>query len=234
MGLDGLALGVVWYVVFVFSLTCHEAAHAFTAHRLGDDTAYLGGQVTLNPIPHMQRSPVGTIVVPILTFFFTNFQWMMGWASAPFDPMWQQRYPKRAAWMALAGPLANLAIVLITAAIMKIGMAADVFEPPIRSSFATIVVATESGSPAIATFLSIMFALNLLLFVFNLIPVPPLDGFSVAGLFMREETMLRFINMSHNPTFSLLGILVAWNAIKFVFPPAFFFSLRLLYAGHAF
>ena len=60
-----LVLGVTWYVAFLFSLTLHEAAHALAAYKLGDPTAYHGGQVTLNPLPHMQREPFGTILVPL-------------------------------------------------------------------------------------------------------------------------------------------------------------------------
>ena len=76
-----------WYAVFIVSLTFHEAAHALAAWKLGDPTAYEAGQVTLNPLPHIEREPMGTILVPILTFF------MMGWASAPYDPYWAIRHP---------------------------------------------------------------------------------------------------------------------------------------------
>ena len=96
-GLFGL-----WYVAFLFSLTVHEASHALAALKLGDPTAYRGGQVTLNPLPHMRREPFGTIVVPALSYIFAG--WMMGWASAPYDPVWADRHPRRAGWMALAGP----------------------------------------------------------------------------------------------------------------------------------
>ena len=81
--MDFLALGLGWYVVFVFSVTCHEAAHAFAAMKLGDKTAYHGGQVTLDPTPHVRRSPFGMVVVPILSFLLGG--WMIGWASAPYD-----------------------------------------------------------------------------------------------------------------------------------------------------
>jgi len=101
-----LAMLPVWYAVFLLSVTCHEAAHALAALRGGDRTAYLGGQVSLNPLPHVLREPIGTIVVPLLTFL--QMGWMMGWASAPYDPLWEARHPRRAAFMAASGPLANL------------------------------------------------------------------------------------------------------------------------------
>jgi len=90
-----LNLAVMWYLIFVFSSVCHEAAHAFLAMKPGDPTAYEGGQVSFNPIPHIRREPFGMIVVPLLTSWFQG--WMLGWASAPYDPIWAGRHPKRAA-----------------------------------------------------------------------------------------------------------------------------------------
>ena len=88
---------VVWLIVFVVSITAHEAAHAWAAWLGGDPTAYRGGQVTLNPIPHMRREPFGTILFPLLSFLWLTPGWMMGWASAPYDPFWEDRHPRRAA-----------------------------------------------------------------------------------------------------------------------------------------
>ena len=93
---EQLLLLPLWYVVFLLSLTCHEAAHALAARLGGDDTAYLGGQVSLNPVPHVRREPMGAVVVPFLTFLYTSGGWMMGWASAPYDPSWEDRHPRRA------------------------------------------------------------------------------------------------------------------------------------------
>src|SRR5258708_2448900 len=100
-----LAVGVIRYVVFLFSTTCHEASHGLAAKAGGDLTAFEGGQVTLNPVPHIRREPFGMVVVPLLGLFLGGM--MMGWASAPYDPAWQRQYPRRAAWMSLAGPAAN-------------------------------------------------------------------------------------------------------------------------------
>src|ERR1700756_275786 len=69
-----------WFVVFLISLSTHEAAHAFTAQKLGDVTGYLGGQVTLNPVPHIRREPWGMLIIPILSYI--SSEWMIGWASA--------------------------------------------------------------------------------------------------------------------------------------------------------
>src|ERR1700689_458428 len=116
-----LTIGFIYYIVFLFSTTCHEAARALVAKWGGDSTAALNGQVTLNPIPHIRREPWGMVVIPILAFLFTRG--MIGWASAPFDPAWERRYPKRAALMALAGPAANFTLMLIAAAGLRLGSA---------------------------------------------------------------------------------------------------------------
>ena len=87
-----LATLPMWFVAFLFSLTCHEAAHALVAKLGGDLTAYHGGQVSLDPIPHIRRHPFGTIIVPIISFFFYGGGWMIGWGSMPLDPSWVMRH----------------------------------------------------------------------------------------------------------------------------------------------
>src|SRR5262245_36792738 len=94
-----LTLGLIWYIVFLFSTTCHEASHALAGKIGGDKTAFHGGQVTLNPAPHIRREPFDMVLVPIISYDLGG--WMIGWASAPYDPRWQQRYPRRAALMSL-------------------------------------------------------------------------------------------------------------------------------------
>ena len=97
MSPEWLVNGIVQYVVLIFSMTLHEAAHAWWAMRSGDSTAYLGGQVSLDPIPHIQREPVGMVLIPILTYAMNG--WMMGWASAPLSMSWIINNPRRAAAM---------------------------------------------------------------------------------------------------------------------------------------
>lgn len=223
-----LALAPLWYVAFLLALTCHEAAHAWAADRLGDPTAALGGQVTLNPVPHIRREIFGTVVVPFLSYALSGF--MIGWASAPYNPMWQQRYPKRAAWMALAGPAANLALVVIAAALIHLGMAFDWLSRPETLGFTSIVAPGASElSEAAAVFLSILFSLNLLLMSFNLIPVPPLDGATAIGLLLPDEAALKLLAFFRQPGFSLLGLVLAWRFFGELFYPLFFWAVRALH-----
>lgn len=230
---ETLATGLVWYVVFLFSLTCHEAAHALVAKWGGDPTAFLGGQVTLNPVPHMRREIFGTVVVPILSYALGG--WMIGWASAPYDPAWRQRYPRRAAWMALAGPLANVALVLLAAVGIRVLIYYGVLTLPEAIRFTHLVGARSPGLPeGVALFLSILFSLNLLLATFNLLPLPPLDGNTAVGLLLPEASARRFAELTRNPTLALVGLVVCWKIFPHIFGPIFGVSLNLIYFGEEF
>jgi Zn-dependent protease len=230
MSADFIALGAIWYVVFLFSTTCHEAAHSLVAKLGGDPTASHGGQVSLNPIPHIRREPFGLVVVPIISYALAH--WMIGYASAPYDPAWQRRYPHRAARMALAGPAANLTLALLAAVAIRAGIALGAFALP---SYITLSHIVESTSPDggfgtfAATFLSIAFVLNVLLGTFNLLPVPPLDGLNAITLLMPEGAALRFLDFSRS--FGFIGILLAWVVYNRVFGFIFGAALSALYVG---
>ena len=221
------------YAVFLLALTCHEAAHALAAKWGGDPTAYYSGQVTLNPWPHIRREPFGTVVVPALTFYFSGS--VLGWGSAPYDPFWEQRHPKRAAWMALAGPLANFGLVILAAITIHLGILAGVFQIPSSAGYAHVVNATGAGlSEGLAAFVSRMFSLNLLLGVFNLLPVAPLDGHSAIGLILPDAVHRRFLEFIRQPMPSLLGLMIAWRAVDPLFYPIFGIAINLLYWGAGF
>ena len=225
--------GLIWYVVFLFSTTCHEASHAFVAKLGGDLTAFHGGQVTLNPAPHIRREPFGMVWAPILSYLLGGF--MIGWASAPYDPLWQERHPKRAALMSLAGPAANFGLALIAAICIRIGLAMGVFQAPASVGFTHI---TEVANPDAAgmlafaaTFLSVLFFLNVLLGTFNLLPVPPLDGATGIVLFMSEGMALRFLRFTHDSTFQMIGLVAAWMLFDRAFQPVFLVAVNVLYPG---
>jgi len=166
------ALG--WYVVFLFSTTLHEAAHAWAAQKGGDLTAYHGGQVSLDPLPHIKREPLGMVVLPLL--FSLMLGWPFGFASAPYDPVWARNYPRRAALMALAGPAANFLLVIFAALIIRVGLLSGGFVPPDFLSLTEITVGAEEGFWASGALLvSMIFSLNLILGIFNLLPIPPYE-----------------------------------------------------------
>jgi Zn-dependent protease len=229
MSSEFLVAGIVWYVVFLLSTTCHEAAHAWAARIGGDPTAFHGGQVSLDPLPHIRREPFGMVIFPILSYVMGG--WMMGWASAPYDPYWAQQHPRRAAWMSLAGPGANFALALLAGVLIRAGILAGALHFPDSVSFTQIVEPAGAGvSGGLATFLSILFSLNLLLGVFNLLPIPPMDGFSVVGIFLPEDAGRRYQEFGWSiRQYAFLGLLVAWQLFDPIFQPIFHMSLRMLY-----
>lgn len=217
---------IVWYLVFVFSTTLHEAAHALVAHLGGDSTAYEGGQVTLDPVPHIRREPMGMVIVPLVSFVAMG--WMLGWASAPYNPYWGARYPRRRALMSLAGPSANLLLALLAFVAIRLLIGANVLEFQPQGGLAKLfVVIGQDGyaSPvgALAMILSVMLTLNILLGVFNLLPVPPLDGASVVEGAAPSTLGPFYERLRGIPAMGLLGLLIAW----WVFPHL---GLPILYA----
>ncbi len=225
-----LGLALIWYVVFAASTTFHEAAHGFVALRLGDPTARDAGLVSLDPVPHIRRSPVGMVVIPLLSFLMGG--WMIGWASTPYDAYWAHRHRRAAAWMALAGPAANLALVLLAALLVRGGILLGLFiEPP--SVRWPAVTAAAAGGPAAgaAMVVSILFSLNLVLLVFNLLPLPPLDGSGVVVLFLDDHTAERYREFMAQPAVGMIGLIIAWNVMDLFLNRVHTLALNVLYPG---
>lgn len=164
MGSHGFSIGeiAIQYVCLLFSLCVHEAAHALTANRCGDPSARLMGRATLNPLAHID--PIGTVVMPLL-MMVSGVPFLFGWAKpVPFNPRNLRNVRRDPALIAAAGPLANLLLAVTFAVVLRIIVIAAGMAP---------------DSPLFAALFVMAFAMvltNLALALFNLIPVPPLDG----------------------------------------------------------
>ena len=147
-------------IVLVFSAIIHEYMHGFVADRLGDPTAKNAGRLTLNPIPHID--PMGSILLPALMIFSgTNF--IFGWAKpVPINPYNFKDQKYGTAKVSLAGPLGNLILALMFGLLMRFFPLSETFQ----------------------LFLFYIVYINLLLMVFNLIPIPPLDGSKILATFL--------------------------------------------------
>jgi len=233
MDMEKFVDGLFWFVAFLFSTTVHEAAHAFLALRGGDATAYRGGQVSLSPIPHIKREPIGMLVVPLITAFTRG--WALGWASTPFDPVWAQRYPRRAALMSMAGPLANISLALLAWVGLRAGLSTGYFEFPGLDRIAPDQMVAYAGEAAngvgafLAKGLSVLFTLNVFLAAFNLLPLPPMDGASAVVGILPRDLADRAAAVMRNPSFSLVGLLVAWMIFPKIVEPLFLMAVRSLY-----
>ncbi|MFH1194215.1 MAG: site-2 protease family protein [bacterium] len=222
--------GIIWYVVFLLSTTFHEAAHAFSAMKMGDLTAYNSGQVSLNPVPHIKREPVGTVLVPVISFFAAG--WMMGWARTPYNYEWAYTHPKKAAAMAAAGPVANFILLFLAGLLIHAGIYFGVFYAPSSITISSLVGSYSTGAfEVLAKFLSILFSLNLILFVFNLIPFPPLDGSGIIPMYLPDEAGRKYMNFVRTSAFSLIGLLIAWKLFDLIYFKIHLVFINLLYWG---
>lgn len=219
---------LVWYFAFVFSTTCHEAAHALAARRGGDDTAYALGHVTLDPMPHIRREPFGMVLVPIISFF--QLGWMVGWASVPYDPSWGSRYPRRWALMSLAGPATNFLLAILS--LVTIRVLGSVGVVHLTYAGARLSGSGDFSSPlgALAAVLSAMLQLNVILGLYNLIPVPPLDGAAVVEGFGPPGVRAFYQRIRYQPMAQLVGLVLAWLLFPKLLQPAFRFVNLLLNA----
>lgn len=164
---------VVWFPVFLFSLTFHEAAHAWTSERFGDPTGRYLGRVSLNPMVHLDL--VGTIIFPILGFF--SGAGFFGWAKpVPVNPLLWREKTKANIAVSAAGPIANFILCILAIIVMKTLVALGSMEFSGYTSVQPSAAADGILFEFLARFLNIGLIINLALGVFNLLPIPPLDG----------------------------------------------------------
>ena len=196
---------ILLFVTLLISLTVHEAAHALFALLGGDRTAYYAGQVTLNPLPHIQREPFGMVILPLLSLYISNGTMCFGFAHAPIDALWAYRNPRKAALMSAAGPLANLLLAAIAfAALWAVG------NPGFDSD----------SLRAIHKIAAAFLLLNLLLAVFNVIPLPPLDGAGVvSGLFPRTRGL--YDTIQRIPYSGIVIFVLLIKVLPYLFWPVF-------------
>jgi Zn-dependent protease len=195
-----LAQIFIQFAVLLFSLTIHEMAHAWTADRLGDPTARLLGRVSFNPIVHADL--IGTVLFPLIALF-GNVP-LLGWAKPVPVNIRQLHHPRRDYMLvAAAGPASNLVLAVVSA----FALAALPISP--------VVLGEANVSAPLASFLSMAVNLNILLAVFNMLPIPPLDGGNVlSGLLPRQFASL--LNHVRPYGFMLLYALILTNGFYYL------------------
>lgn len=203
LSLQGIVGRLLLYLpVLLLSLTVHEFAHAWVARRLGDDTAERMGRLTLNPLAH--ADPIGTFILPLLNVPF-------GWAKpVPINPARFRRGVDMGKGMmlsALAGPGANLLLGVLSAVLL--GIVARIW-PDLGAS------AGHRSAPHVATqFLFSMIQMNVVLAVFNLLPVPPLDGSRIVDAFLPARFRDAWLTFSRYSMFLLLALVFfGWRLIS--------------------
>ena len=187
----------VYAIPVLFAITVHEAAHGYVARMFGDNTAYVLGRVTLNPVKHID--PIGTIVVPLGMVLLTGF--MFGWAK-PVPVDWGSlRKPKRdMIWVAAAGPGVNLAMAVVWALLYRVLSAAGVQE----SYFYLVAQAGIS--------------VNLVFMALNLLPIPPLDGGRIVSGLLPTRMSIVYSRIEPYGLFILLALMFT-GALSFFLRP---------------
>lgn len=177
----------VYALPVIFAITLHEAAHAYAAKYFGDSTAYMMGRMSLNPVRHID--PLGTLVLPVAMYLVTSGAFVFGYAK-PVPVEWGNlRKPKRdMAWVALAGPGANLVMAFLWLVLAIVLRAAHIDEPFfLRMAQAGVWI-------------------NLLILAFNLFPMPPLDGGRVMTSILPHKYAYKFAQIEPYGFFIVLGL----------------------------
>lgn len=202
---------LIAYIVLLFAITIHEAAHGWAAMKFGDATAYHMGRVTINPIPHID--PVGTVLFPLM-MMFTGIP-LFGWAKpVPVNPM-NLRNPRRDnLWISAAGPLSNFAAAtgfFILIRILKaVNPQAFYTAPGLQGGFQL--------SQGLVMILFYGILINTFLAIFNLIPIPPLDGSGVLMGLLSDEAAEKYDKIRPYGFLILIGLLVL-GFFRIVFGP---------------
>lgn len=193
--------------VLLLSLVVHESAHAYAALRLGDDTALRMGRLTLNPMAHLD--PVGSILFPVMGLLLGGF--VIGWAKpVPVNTMRLNNPLRDHAIVAAAGPASNLLLALVSA--IMLGIVAAI-------AHGTGATGTGNGLMFLSLLFSLGIKLNVLLALFNLIPVPPLDGSWILLTFLRGEAMRFYIRLRPYG-FMIILLLLFTGSLRVVLGPA--------------
>lgn len=207
---------IIYLVVLLLAISAHEAGHAWMSHKFGDDTAYMLGRVTLNPVAH--TDPIGTLLIPILGFVFGAIGGalggipLIGWGKpTPVNPRNWTNYKLANVMVSVAGILANLILFLIGFTIFKI----------------LLETGTINGGnidqgiiKPISILLSNMILLNVSLAIFNLMPFPPLDGSKILSTFL-PASFQPILDMLEQFGFIILLFLVYIGFFRMIISPVF-------------
>ncbi len=201
---QNLALGLTNYLVLLFSLSFHESAHAWMALRLGDDTAASLGRITLNPLPHID--PFGTVLMPLLQIF--GGLPVIGWAKpTPYDP---RRFRREVSMrkghisVAGAGPISNLLLALVFALVFAVILRIDI---------------PEEMRIGLYNLMKVGIGLNVALAVFNLLPIPPLDGSHMLSWSLPRSLGDKFDHVAENYGTMILWVLFLTGMLGWLIGP---------------
>ena len=216
---------LIWFVVFLFSLSFHESAHAWTSNRFGDDTGRLQGRISLNPLVHID--PIGTLLFPIIGFMGSGIA-MFGWAKpVQTNPLLWRNKSKANIWVSAAGPISNFILATVAILVVKVLLVMGVMRQLSMGDEVgpfTIIAPTSADATLmvpIATILSIFIILNVTLGIFNLFPIPPLDGSHVLEELLPSQMAAAYEQIRPFGFLILLAIMWGTPVFSWIFNPVF-------------
>ncbi|MDH5173784.1 MAG: site-2 protease family protein [Elusimicrobiota bacterium] len=204
-------------VIFFFAIVIHECAHAWMASRCGDNTARYAGRITLNPLPHID--PIGTIILPLL-LILSRSSFVIGWAKpVPINPLNFNNPRADLVRVGAAGPLSNIGLAIGSSFLVWI--------------FSYLPVGEIKNSIIIILLFSVL--INLLLAVFNLLPIPPLDGSQILSGLLPDHLARRYETISRYGFIIIFLLLLTGLLWAIILPIVqFLYSLLFLWAGRGF
>src|SRR6476660_3505014 len=213
---------VIYMVVLLLAISCHEAGHAWMSYKFGDDTAFMLGRVTLNPVAH--TDPIGTLLIPMVAFVLGSVGGalgnipLIGWGKpTPVNPRKWTNYTWGNVMVSIAGVLANLILLIIGIVAAKIMMS---------QGFGIIDFFGRSTNP-LAILVGYTMMLNLSLFVFNLLPFPPLDGSKIMSTFLPESAQ-PILALLEQYGFLILMLLIYIGVFRLIITPFLYGLLYIL------
>ncbi|HEX3561002.1 MAG TPA: site-2 protease family protein [Pyrinomonadaceae bacterium] len=222
MSTDLIGQLIIYIVVLLFAISAHEAAHAWMSHKFGDDTAYLLGRVTLNPVKH--TDPIGTLLIPIISFIGASsgvFVPLIGWGKpTPVNPLRWRNKDLANVMVSLAGIMANILIAIVALVVLKILLTTGLLDN--GGSLGTF------AEPVKLLFFEALL-LNASLAVFNLLPIPPLDGSKVLYTFLPASAQPALEALEKFSFLILIGAIYfgVFNAVFAPIERVIIFLLRL-------
>ena len=219
-------------IVLIFSAIIHEYAHGYAAYRMGDHTAKNAGRLTLNPLPHLDL--FGSILLPLL-MALSKVGFVLGWAKpVPYNPNNLNDQKFGDAKVAIAGPASNFAAALLCGVIFRFLPVSQELKYSLTLNFlqgqSDVMLNLMHGSifASLSAILIVACLINILLGVFNLLPMPPLDGSKIITVFLNYELRARWLSLEHYGIFILL-IALYLGALDFIWP--FALKIFLLIVG---
>lgn len=196
---------IFYIVVLIMSVVIHEVAHGYAALYFGDKTAEYQGRLTLNPLKHLD--PFGSVILPLI-LVLTNAPFLIGWAKpVPYNPNNLRDKFKGTLWVASAGILVNLAIAIFFGLMIRLSLALGILGPTFVSLASVIVL------------------LNVVLAIFNLVPIPPLDGSKILfTLLGKNGRKVEALMEKYSIFFLLIFIFWLWNFVS----PVIFWMFELI------